>query len=113
SPWEFDLKTGKFLWDDNRSPALGLDDVPIEELAARSAEVVHPEDRALAEQALQQALAHGDDEYEYKFRVLKGDCIRHMQTFARIIRDENGVAVRTVGATADVTNEVQTTELLQ
>jgi two-component system sensor histidine kinase/response regulator len=113
SPWEFDLKTRQFLWDDNRSPALGLDDVPIEELAARSAEVVHPEDRHLAEHALDQALANGDDEYEFKFRIVKGDNIRHMQTFARIIRDENGVAVRTVGATADITNEVQTTELLQ
>ena len=39
--------------------------------------------------------------------------VRHMQSYAHIVRDESGWGTRIVGATSDITNEVQTTQLLQ
>ncbi len=114
SAWEFDLKTQQFLWDQHRPAALGLDDVPIEQLRVHIDQLVQEQDRNVREHALQQALADGAEEFEFRFRIARPEReISHLRSFVRIIRDETGVAQRLVGATSDITADVHTNELLR
>lgn len=114
SAWEFDMKSGKFIWDMNRPKAFGLDNVPIEELGARMMAATHPEDREILMNSPQLALSTSAKTNSHRFRIArKGHPIRHMQSFTRVIVNEQGEPVRMLGATWDVTNEIQTTEMLQ
>jgi PAS domain S-box-containing protein len=114
SPWEMDFQTRQFMWDYNRPKALGLEGVRIEQLAASLQKLIHPEDFPLMQQVTAAAVAGECDLHSYRLRVLLPDgTTAHMQTHFRINRDANGVPVSIMGAVADTTSEVQTTQLLQ
>ncbi len=114
SPWEIDLRTNEFLWIENRSKAFGLDQVPAHQYREALERVMHPEDLEYAGTLLRTSIEQGAHEYSHRFRLVRSDgTYRHMRTFAHILRDADGVATRLLGATTDVTNEVQTHEMLQ
>ncbi len=114
SPWEFDVATEKYVWVDNRPKAFGLDTVAVESYGEELNKIIDPEDLASMRQIYFEALAGAGDTFSYRFRVMRHDgMVRHMQTFARILRDASAKVSRVCGATWDITNEVQTTELLQ
>ncbi len=113
SPWEFDLKSNQFIWIENRSKAMAADDTPIEEVGNLLQKVMHADDYAKMQLDLGAAIRDGANNFSHRFRIFRADGIaRHMQTYARIVRDENGKPRRLLGATTDVTNEVQTNEML-
>ena len=76
-----------------------------EEFVARPSlwmEVVHAEDRALAEQALRDLQAIG--EYDVEYRILRRDGeVRWVHDRGRIIKDETGHPVRIDGIASDIT----------
>ena len=114
SPWEMDARTGEFIWAENRLKAFGLAELPLSAYGAALNDLTHPDDRAEMLATLQDALASGKPSYSFRYRLLRPDgLIRHMQSHAHIVRDESNEAVRLLGATTDITNEVQTNELLQ
>ena len=114
SPWEFDVATGKYVWVDNRLKAFGLESVPVESYGEELDKIIDPQDRPLMRQASLEAIAASQDTFSYRFRIMRHDgMVRHMQTYARILRDASAKVSRICGATWDITNEVQTTELLQ
>jgi PAS domain S-box-containing protein len=115
SAWEFSLSTGQFLWDDNRPKSFGLDDVPIEKFASAFTSIIHPEDRGIMGETVKQAIAGDRDTYSFRFRIVRPDgTYRHMQTQAQLLRKAgSNAADRIAGVTIDVTNEVQTTDMLQ
>ena len=114
SPWEFDLRTRQFVWDQHRPAAFGLDHVPVERLQAELEQLLPSEDLAERSRAIQDAFASNADELEYRFRIVRGAREpSHMRSFARIIRDAAGVPVRLVGATSDITADVHLNELLR
>jgi PAS domain S-box-containing protein len=113
SPWEID-PAGKFLWVENRLQYEGLHQVSIAEYGDKFQELIPAEDREQNILAVRKALASGADTFENHFRVvLAGGVVRHMRSYAHIVRGPDGQPLRYVGATTDVTNDVQTTELLQ
>jgi two-component system sensor histidine kinase/response regulator len=114
SAWEFDLETRKFVWLENRTRALGLENVSPELFGEIIEQRMHPDDAAEFHRIRREAIASGQQTYSNRFRIVRTDgTVRHLQSYAHIMRDEAGRATRLLGATTDVTNEVQTTELLQ
>jgi two-component system sensor histidine kinase/response regulator len=114
SPWEFDLQSRQFLWIDNHTRSLGLDDVPLSQYNEALLALIHPDDREEITRIANGAIADNLKTYSYRFRVIcPDDVTRHMQSYAHIVRNESGVPMRLLGATSDVTSEVQTHELLQ
>jgi PAS domain S-box-containing protein len=111
--WEMDLRTREFLWMENPSPWLGLGEFPLQRAAAELGRMMHPDDLAQVMETGRTAIASGKQTYSYRFRVVRNGITRHMQAYAHIVRDGLGRAVRLIGATSDITNEVQTHELLQ
>jgi len=114
SPWEIDLRSRKFLWADNRLQGFGFADVPLDDYAAAIARVMHPDDLAEIQRVTAAASRSELQTYSYRFRLVRPDGTeRHLQSYAHFVRDQSGTAVRLLGATTDITNEVQTTNLLQ
>jgi PAS domain S-box-containing protein len=114
SPWEIDAHTGKFVWAENRMTAFGLSELPLEEYGEAYERFMHAEDRTEMRAIAQRAMNSGESNYSYRYRILRPDgLVRHMQAYTHIVRDEQGSAVRLLGATTDITNEVQTNGLLQ
>ncbi|MCC2655168.1 MAG: hypothetical protein K0Q76_276 [Panacagrimonas sp.] len=66
---------------------------------------VHPEDRARAEQTLRMALDGSGNAYESEYRIVRprDNQIRWLSAVADIERDEQGRAVRLIGANIDIT----------
>jgi two-component system sensor histidine kinase/response regulator len=114
STWEMDARSGKFVWVENRTKAFGLEHVPLDVYSDEVRKLIHPDDLQQIDELTRQAIKSGQDTYSYRFRVLRPDgTVRHLQTFTQVMRDATGARTRLLGATVDITNEVQTTDLLQ
>ncbi|MDY0066705.1 MAG: response regulator [Steroidobacteraceae bacterium] len=113
STWERDARTGALLWIGSPIRAFGLDSLPMSEYAAALEALMDPQDFIALRQSVIEAIDSGAQVWSCRYRLSRGSVTRHMQTFARIVRNERGEALRLAGATRDITNEVQTTELLQ
>ena len=95
--WDWDMKTDTIMWSTNLEVALGL--VPgISSLRyATFLEMVHPEDRPLIEQKVQDA-CEKDADYEVDFRLLgRNDTIYHLRAVGEVISDDDGKPLRMVG----------------
>jgi two-component system sensor histidine kinase/response regulator len=114
SAWEFDLATNQYVWVENRPIAFGLEQVPLPEYGEGIRKLIHPDDLAEISAIMTAAIANGQPTFSYRFRIQRPDGTeRHMQSYIHFVRDDAGRAVRFLGATTDITNEVQTTALLQ
>jgi len=113
SPWEMDLRTRQFVWDYNRPKAFGLDHVPIHRLADELRKLISAQDVEQIRLTIEQALAGEIISPPYVFRATRADgTTAHMRGYVSVIRDAQGTPVSVMGATSDITGEVQTTELL-
>ncbi|WHZ24272.1 MAG: Multi-sensor hybrid histidine kinase [Nitrospira sp.] len=78
---------------------------PVEDFVTRPAlwlEVVHPDDRPLAEQALRDLRATGEFDVEYRIIRLDGD-MRWLHDRRRVIEDDQGRSLRIDGIVSDIT----------
>lgn len=78
---------------------------PAEDFVTRPAlwlEVVHPDDRPLAEQALRDLRATGEFDVEYRIIRLDGD-MRWLHDRRRVIEDDQGRSLRIDGIVSDIT----------
>jgi two-component system sensor histidine kinase/response regulator len=113
SPWEIDARTFKFRWAENRQKLIDPN-LSAEEYGLALSKLMHPHDREEMRAIVRAAIASGEQSYSARYRLVRPDgLVRHMQSYAHIFRDANGEATRLLGATTDITNEVQTNELLQ
>ncbi|MGH8176264.1 MAG: PAS domain-containing protein, partial [Steroidobacter sp.] len=113
--WEADAQTRRLVWVGKRFKAFGLDapSMSIAEYEDAMYALIAPEDLQGLQETATRAYEDGSQTYTCRFRMTRDGMTRHMLAFAHIARDEHGRALRLIGATADVTNEVQTTALLQ
>ncbi|AMN47974.1 hypothetical protein ACG33_12875 [Steroidobacter denitrificans] len=113
SVWEAELPSGRFLWVGNPIRVFGLEELPLSQYSEALAQYLHPEDYGLLLRDVAKALAAGERILSSRFRLERAGMIRHMQTYAHVVLDSQGTPVRLVGATQDITNEVQAADLLQ
>jgi PAS domain S-box-containing protein len=112
--WEFDLAQKAFVWIHNPMDVPALKDLPLPRYLEALESLIVEEDRAELVAAMTRQFTAGQNAYESNYRVaLPGGYIRHWRSYIRVLRDGRGNAVTLYGATRDVTNEVQTTALLQ
>ena len=106
---EVDLRTG---FRNRRSPEYllvhGLPPDAANETHEEWVQRIHPEDREAAEKKFRDAVAGDVREYSVQYRIIRpsdGE-VRWISVKSTIERDENGTAVRLVGAHSDVTEQV-------
>jgi PAS domain S-box-containing protein len=102
--WDFDIAADRATWSAPVAAMFGLPAADtlsnFEGWQAR----IHPEDRTATQAAFFAAVAGGGSEYETSYRVLvPGGEDRWLACQARIMRNEQGTAVRVIGVAQDVT----------
>jgi PAS domain S-box-containing protein len=112
--WDWDPETGKVIWDDRLFEIYGASREGFANTHEAFLDLLLLEDRARVEQAEQDALRFGREEFDNEFRIILPDgFVRHIETHGYIRRDEHGRPVRVVGMDRDVTAEKQTLEALR
>lgn len=102
--WDFDLTTGKLIWDDQMFKLCGVDPAGFKGSVDDWKKSLHPEDEEMATNAVQDAIA-GKREFDTDFRVVREDGqIRHMRALAVVQRNESGTPLRMVGTNWDATD---------
>ena len=100
--WEWDAQTDRTFWDERVSELLGVDK---RDPATRESffHRVDQQDRNLLEELLQKALT-GQEDFQAEFRVVhQGGEILWLALHGRVLRDEQGRAVRMMGVMYDIT----------
>jgi PAS domain S-box-containing protein len=101
--WENDFAADRVSWSEETGRILGLPPEEQSRTAAGLRELVHPEDRALFDEALTTALQGGAD-YHVEFRVVRPDQeVRYVHTIVAVTKDDAGRPQRAFGATQDIT----------
>jgi len=111
--WEMDLVEQRFLWVENPVKSLGIADADFRSLEEFSQHIV-PEDRTLMPDNISRAIAEQTDRVGFRYRAIGRDGTTiHIQTFGRIIVDEQRRPLRALGVSWDITQEVAVAEQLQ
>ncbi|MEW6703235.1 MAG: PAS domain-containing protein [Pseudomonadota bacterium] len=102
--WELDLKSGEAYWDEQMFVLRGLAPRAEPLSAEERAALVHPDDRALVAQSLQEAMAHnGPATYEFRIRLPSGQW-RWLASRSTPVLDEQGRPLRRIGVNWDITD---------
>jgi PAS domain S-box-containing protein len=102
--FDWDLTTGRLVWDDRLVEIFGYDRDTFEESLDSLAARLHPDDRSRTLETIQ-AVIDGVGEFDSEFRiVLPSGEIRWVQGRGRVVADDDGTAVRFLGAGFDTTS---------
>ena len=104
------LVTGEIIWSDETFRIFGYDKVPsvaLDEVIQR----IHPDDRAGAQQTIDQASSDGKD-FDHEYRLLMPDgTVKYVHATAHAVTDASG-SIEFVGAVTDVSARRQAEEKL-
>jgi PAS domain S-box-containing protein len=103
--WDLDVPHDQLVWDDRMLQLYGLRQEDFPGDFESWSGWVHPEDGERFHAAVQAAL-RGGKEFNAEFRIVRPDgSIRHIQAFARVVRDEEGRPLRMTGVNYDVSDK--------
>ncbi|MGH8228072.1 MAG: PAS domain-containing protein [Steroidobacteraceae bacterium] len=109
--WEYDYTLERFTWFYKLDPIFGAATADPQELGRRAIASVLPEDAAAVHAATVKALADGTQIMTTRMRRRIGDGeVRHLQLYQKFARDAAGRPLRALGATRDITAEVEAAE---
>ncbi len=108
--WELNLADNRLTWSDEVYRIFGLRPNEFDATYKAFLEHIHPEDRAMVDEAYSGSLREGKDSYEIEHRVVRKDngeirwvherCVHH--------RDAKGRVIRSVGMVHDITARKRT-----
>lgn len=105
--WDWDLEQNHIVWSDEIYRIFGFNPRVIEGTLSIFFERVHPDDRAMVDETIKNAIRQQDGfEMEYRL-LLPGDNQRVIHAEGEIIRDSAGKAIALHGTVLDITNRKQ------
>ena len=112
--WELDLNTQKITWSEETFRIFGLDSSQGEpNLAQHIHQQIHPDDLALWQTIVEQALVDGQP-YEMEIRILPTDgSIRYVVARGEAVVNEQGQVIRLLGTLMDISDRKQAEETLR
>lgn len=103
--WDWDILSNSVTWSDRTYELHGRKRGEFDGTAEAFAALVHPGDRPVVWQKIQEAIADGT-KFQHSFRLIWPDGSLHwLATWAHVYRDDNGSAVRMVGSTMEITEQ--------
>jgi PAS domain S-box-containing protein len=110
--WERDLLSDRLTWSEETHRIFGLE--PGRGISqAEFQEMIHPDDRQLQRQALNEAL-QGKRHYDVEYRIVLADGeVRFIHVWDEIAYDESGRPVRMFGTVQDITERKRAEERLR
>ncbi len=105
--WEDDIATGESSWSDEFFQICGLEPGSLQPTTEARMQLIHPDDRQAAREAVQNAI-EGGTSYAWEERIVRpGGEVRIVLAQAEVLHDEKGQPVRMVGAFLDITERKQ------
>jgi PAS domain S-box-containing protein len=112
--WEWDLRTYEGRWSEEFARIIGRPkETRLTSIASTVRMVVHPADREKVLKA-RKDLINGKNPYDVEFRIVRPDGNnRHVHSRAQLVFDDDGVPIRMVGTTHDITERRRAEEVLR
>ncbi|MFC3095148.1 PAS domain S-box protein [Alteromonas sediminis] len=111
--WDWDIVSDELFWDEQMFNIYGLQPSTKTNTVELWESALHPEDKASATRALQDAL-NDIKPYDIKFRIIRPtDDVRIVKASAIVMRDESGRPLRMLGTNLDVTAQHQADEKIR
>ena len=105
--WLWNLASGEVKWSEEHFRILGVDRDNETPSLALFWSRVHPDDRPLLEEVVNQAV-HEKKNFELEYRVIIPDgTVKHVYGIARAVVDGDGALVEFIGTTMDITERKQ------
>ena len=113
--WVLDLENNRLAWSDEVYRIFGLEPQAVEATYERFLSYIHPEDRALVNDAYQSSVSEGRNNYEVRHRIVRADSgeVREVLERCEHQRNEEGAIVASVGTVMDITELVATQRELE
>ena len=113
--WEFDLVRNQLIWSDEVYRIFGLQPQKMRASYEMFLAGVHPDDRAVVDEAYWDSLRENRDTYEVEHRVVRPSTgeIRLVHEKCEHYRDASGRIVRSVGMVQDITERKRAEEALR
>ncbi|MCL5282449.1 MAG: PAS domain S-box protein [Planctomycetes bacterium] len=112
--WDFDLATDTFWHNDAYLTAFGYAPEEVDVSRQWWQEHVHPQDRAQVVSSLEGVLQNHQDRWSARYRFQRKDgSYAWVMARARVLRDEQGRAVRLVGSMMDLTEKLELVDQLE
>ena len=109
--WHFNIETETVLWDRRMREIFGIGPGPEEVPRATWHKLLHPDDAAMAERAIEATYETGEP-MKMSYRIIKPDGeVRYVFALARLVRRE-GMPAMLMGSIWDITEQVQSAEAL-
>lgn len=106
--WEWDIEANRVLWSPEEERLYGLAPGSFSGSMDEYRERTHPEDRDRATALLTEALRRRDPTHHVIHRIVTPEgAVRWLDSHARFMYGEDGRALRLVGVSTDVTDEVE------
>ncbi|MBK5939324.1 PAS domain S-box protein [Halochromatium roseum] len=105
--WDYDLEQDRLFWDKRMFTLYGLDPARFQGRFQDWAKALQPQSRQQAEAAFR-ALVEHDQHFEIEIQIKRANdqAYRTLRGLARVIRDEQGRALRVVGINEDITERI-------
>jgi two-component system cell cycle sensor histidine kinase/response regulator CckA len=102
--WEWDVAGDRIVWSDELCRIYGIDPAAFGGTLEGYLELVHPDDRAMAREVMNEALRRGGP-FAFEHRVVFGDgSVRTMIGKGEVFVDASGTPVRVAGTAQDITD---------
>ncbi|MCF7815364.1 MAG: PAS domain-containing protein, partial [Candidatus Cloacimonetes bacterium] len=111
--WTLDLITQKIYWSEEISQILGVDDKTTERTLFNVMKRMHPEDLKRIRREFVRSLKTRQP-YDIYHRIIRPNgTVRFIHTKTENLRDENGKVFKAIGMSQDITNIVETQEIIR
>lgn len=105
--WEFDVLTEEITWSEELFRIFGLNPNEPEPSLSEHTQQIYPDDRALWQQVVGQALVDGKS-YKLDFRIVqRGGQVRHIEARGEGVFNEQGKVIKLFGTMLDITDRKQ------
>lgn len=111
--WEWDLRTNENFWSDELWTLYGLEPYSCEPSYEAWLRTIHPDDRAVAERAIQEAASKGTELTAVWRTQSPNGHERWLMSRGRPICDENGRVMRYIGIVIDITESKKAEDALR
>ena len=102
--WDYDILSDSLWWSDETFRLFGHESGSFTPSAEKLVSMVHPDDRAYAEDQIRECVAENKP-ISYEHRIVRPDgIVRHVREQGELFFDEQGKLVRTMGTVLDITD---------
>ncbi|MBF0207021.1 MAG: PAS domain S-box protein [Oligoflexia bacterium] len=111
--WDMDIVSGNVYWDDRIYEIYGVDKKSTPATFELWQNVlIHPNDREHVMKVISESF-RGEEVCNFEFRIVRPDgLLKHIRASTKMVKDSNGIPIRTIGINQDITEQKKTEALL-